>query len=209
MPADTIEAMLLKIRVFGYTAGNHNATLDELDHWKKADISQDESVALIITLRTDLVRLHAKGTMPAAVTPTSEPEEPTNDNLAGIAAWRPQGLRGDTLEDALSEQASNVDGLIALYDAYILAAQVFLNVENQPRAGGADDFIETERCRMMDSAFQVAARLASMKTVESFCAKRWATTLFNCALEMGFDLPAAAVVLAEASAVSISKRPPD
>lgn len=57
-PAHTIEGMLLKIRVFGYIAGNHNATLDELDRWEGGDLIQgEEETSLITTLRSDLLRL--------------------------------------------------------------------------------------------------------------------------------------------------------
>lgn len=57
IPANTMDGMLLKIRVFGYYAGNHNKSLDELDRWEGGALIQPEDAAVITTLRSDLERI--------------------------------------------------------------------------------------------------------------------------------------------------------
>lgn len=58
-PADTIEGMLLKIRVFGFFVGNGHEKLQDLDQWTRGDMMEDDDVAVITVLRSDLRRLMA------------------------------------------------------------------------------------------------------------------------------------------------------
>lgn len=121
-------------------------------------------------------------------------------DLASIASWQPPDLAKEDFAATLAANSSNAKGLVALYDAFQAAAEAMLAIENQPRSDGVRDFLEDEYCRLKESAHQIGAKLAAMTAVNCFDAERRAQTLFNCALDMGYEMPHAMNVLAEAAA---------
>jgi hypothetical protein len=119
--------------------------------------------------------------------------------LQNIANWQPQDIPKVGFEATLAANTKNVSGLVALYDAYQAAADAILLLENQPRAADVEDFLSDEASRFKEAAQRVGAVLAAMPEVKRDDAERRATTLFNCALDMGLELDRATKVLMEAT----------
>lgn len=127
-------------------------------------------------------------------------QQPKPAGLSLIANWTLQNFPKTDFVATLANNRNNAQGLVALYDSCQAAADAMLLLENQPRAGSVRDFLEDEGCRFKEMAQQIGAVLAAMKEVHENHAEQRAMTLFNCALDMGFELDQATIVLMEATA---------
>jgi hypothetical protein len=99
----------------------------------------------------------------------------------------------------LLRHSNDVGVLVAMYDAYMAAADAMLGIENQPRAQGAD-LLEKENGCLIARAWTVAEQLARLQPSEDD-QERFVQTLFNCAIEMGHGVDSASSVLKAAMAV--------
>lgn len=124
--------------------------------------------------------------------------KPTESALSVISAdVMPIGDDPNLLDQcrSLSEQ-KDVGSLIALYDAYIAAAQGYHLIMNMPRADSVDDFLEKERCRTIAKAYLVADFLKQLQP-DKYNAEPYAGVLFDCTLQMGGTFVEAAAVAQE------------
>jgi hypothetical protein len=102
------------------------------------------------------------------------------------------------------QHSNDVTALVALYDAYMAAADAIQAIENQPRGEGVD-ILEEEFGWLIAKAWTVAEQLARMQPSDSTERVVFVQTLFNCALDMTGDLDDANSVLQAAMAVGIAK----
>jgi hypothetical protein len=100
--------------------------------------------------------------------------------------------------------SNDVTALVALYDAYMAAADAIQAIENQPRAKGID-ILNGEFGWLVSKAWTVAEQLARMQPSDSTDREMFVRTLFNCALDMEGDLDGANSVLKAAMAVGTAK----
>lgn len=95
---------------------------------------------------------------------------------------------------------SDVQGLIALYDAFVAADAAYTAVYNMPRSQGRVlDYLED--VLMVDAwarAYAIAGQLKKL-TPTPYERERYCKTLFSCALAMGNSLEAAAAIVSEIS----------
>jgi hypothetical protein len=70
----------------------------------------------------------------------------------------------------------------------------FQGLENQPRSSGTRAFLDEECAHAWSKALYVADRLKTIRPSEHDDLERYAAALFNCALAMGNNLEAVAVV---------------
>lgn len=101
----------------------------------------------------------------------------------------------------LLRHSNDVGVLVALYDAYMAAADEILGIENQPRARGIE-LLEKENGYLMAKAWTVAEQLARLQPSDETDQERFVQTLFNCAIEMGHGVEGANSVLQAAMAVA-------
>jgi hypothetical protein len=120
--------------------------------------------------------------------------------LATMANWQPQGLPKEEFAPTLAAIGNNAQALIALYDAHWAAARAMLSIENEPRSKDVQGFLEDEYCRLVERAHAIGAKLAAMPQVDHWQAESRVQTIFNCGIEMGWDLPDALAVATEAAA---------
>ncbi|WP_441242561.1 hypothetical protein [Tardiphaga sp. 768_D3_N2_1] len=88
----------------------------------------------------------------------------------------------------------DVQGMVAMYDAYMAAAGAIHHIKEMPRASGCDALLEYEWDRLIAKAYLVADRLQGMRP-NKHDVKAMGRALFECALEMGNDLPEAMAVV--------------
>jgi hypothetical protein len=105
----------------------------------------------------------------------------------------------------LLRHSNDVGVLVALYDAYMAAADAVQAIENQPRAQGLD-ILEGEHGWLMLKAWTVAEHLARIQPSDSPDREMFVQTLFDCALDMTGDLDDANSVLKAAIAASDTRR---
>jgi tellurite resistance protein len=103
--------------------------------------------------------------------------------------------------------SNDVTALVALYDAYMAAADAFQAIENQPRGKGID-ILSGEFGWLVSKAWTVAEQLTRMQPSDSTDQEVFVRTLFNCALDMEGDLDGAKSVLQAAMAVGTAARRP-
>jgi hypothetical protein len=132
---------------------------------------------------------------------SSRPKESARSIIS--ASIMPIGNDPDLLDELcyLSER-NDIDGLVALYDAYSSAAKGYLLIQNQPRVSErVDDFIERERCHALAKAYLVADFLKGLRP-DKHRVERYVRVLFDCAFEMGNDLPDVVALIQEISEAS-------
>lgn len=95
----------------------------------------------------------------------------------------------------------DVSGLVALYDAYMAAANAILGIENQPRAEAVLDLLEDEWNWLYLKAWTVAEHLKKLTPPSETEREGFARVLFDCALNMHGNLDMAQSVLRAAMAV--------
>jgi hypothetical protein len=101
--------------------------------------------------------------------------------------------------------SNDVTALVALYDAYMAAADAIQAIANQPRAKGID-ILDGEFGWLVLKAWTVADHLTRMQPSDSTNREIFVQTLFNCAIDMTGDLDSANSVLKAAMAVNIKSR---
>jgi hypothetical protein len=101
--------------------------------------------------------------------------------------------------------SNDVTSLVALYDAYMAAADAIQAIANQPRAMGIDDILDGEFGWLVLKAWTVAEQLTRMQPSDSTNREIFVQTLFNCAIDMTGDLDGANSVLKAAMAVNIKQ----
>lgn len=138
-------------------------------------------------------------TVPVATRGTSRARKPKSALSVISKSVQPIASDADVeLELDRLQARSDVRGMIALYDAYVTAADAFLQIQNMPKAEGVSDFIEEERCHLWSKAYAVADRMKRL-VPEKYDKEAHARALFTCALEMGNGLEAAVAVVNELS----------
>jgi hypothetical protein len=127
---------------------------------------------------------------------------PPREGLALIDAayQRKTALEPDFKRELkLLRHSNDVGVLVALYDAYMAAADAMMGIENQPRSKGAD-LLEEEWNWLILKAWTVAEQLKKMQP-SNYDQERFVQTLFDCAIEMGRGIDGANSVLQAAMAV--------
>jgi hypothetical protein len=103
--------------------------------------------------------------------------------------------------------SNDVGVLVAMYDAYMAAADAIQAIENQPRGQGVD-ILEEEFGWLILKAWTVAEQLTKMQPSGSPDREMFVQTLFNCAFDMRGDLDDANSVLKAAMAVGTADPDP-
>ena len=100
----------------------------------------------------------------------------------------------------LLRNSNDVGVLVAMYDAYMAAADAMMGIENQPRSKDPH-LLEREWNWLILKAWAVAEQLTKMQPSDSIDREAFVRTLFNCALDMGCEPDGASSVLKAAMAV--------
>lgn len=110
-----------------------------------------------------------------------------------------------------TELTGDLNALIALYDAYVAAAEVLIGFYNQPRVQDSKtdvaETIERENESLLEKAGKIAARIAAVSAVCSDLKDERARVLVDWAFRCGEGLPETMAILANAASTRESGRP--
>ncbi len=141
---------------------------------------------------------------PVPPSPRSTKSRPQKSALSVIRSdIQPIGDDPDLLGELRRMSKHNdVGGMVALYDAYSAAAEGLLLIQNQPRVSDAvDEFIEMESNHLWSKAYLVAQFLKDLRP-DHRNVERYMTVLFNCAFQMGCNVPEVVAIVQEIAGFS-------
>ncbi|WP_441280530.1 hypothetical protein [Tardiphaga sp. 862_B3_N1_1] len=129
---------------------------------------------------------------------TQTPEKAVD---ASIQPLEPEASNALAVEIDHLLATGDVQGMVAMYDAYMAAAGAIHHIKEMPRASGCDALLDYEWERLISKAYLVADRLQEMRP-SKHDVNAMGRALFECALEMGNNLPEAMAVV---QAIDLSK----